>query len=401
MSSLPLLGLCLLVLAFVPGFCFAQVVVPSERVRVSVTVREQPDADSPRIGRLRVDESAEFLRSVPRWHEVRLADGRQGFVSKSWTRVVQGGLSPRQEDELRIHYLNVGAGSCTLVECPGPNTPPMIIDCGSTGPTTNDMDRDSARTYIHNILDDHDRAPNLVLSHADFDHYGWIPHVLRDTDIENIWQGGDSADYTRASFPAWISAQTATLHQNLDSNWHNNGSPIGADLDCGDAAVFILTVNTGDSKNANSLVLNIEYDDFVATFTGDAEGITEQAAQANFHGAVKTTVLSGSHHGADTHSSNSHTWVLATAPEVVVFSAGRRFGHPQCDATERFESELAGAAQHPAQCGEGFQYQPRFRTEIAQYMTEINGRIVVTSNGQSPLSLFCTGSEGCQTQIAH
>ncbi len=393
--------LALLVFVFTPNLAFAQRVVPSERVRRSVTVFEQDDSDSPRVGQIRVGESAEHLGSIPRWHEVRLDNGLRGFVSKSWTRVISGGLSPRQQDELRIHHLNVGAGTCTLVECPGADAPPMIVDCGSLEATDADMDRDEARDYIQDILDDHAQAPNLVLSHADRDHYGWIPHVLRDTRVQHIWQGGDAGDYSSSGFPTWISRQGAKLHQDLDENWHNDGDEIGADLDCGAAAVFVLTVNTGSSKNANSLVLNIEYGDFVATFTGDAEGTTERAARENLDGAVKTTVLSGSHHGARTHSSNSQTWVNATAPEIVIFSAGRKFGHPQCDAVERFEASLAQATEHPAQCGEGSDYEPEFDTGLAQYMTEINGRIVITSNGQSPLFLICTGSKGCETQISH
>lgn len=399
-SRLACVALLLAILA--PTLASADRVVPSDRVRRAVIVYEQPDADSARRGRIRVGESAELLRSVPRWHEVRLEDGDTGFVSKSWTRVIRGGLAPREQDELRIHYLNIGAGTCTLVECPGPNAPPMIIDCGSLEATDADMDEDEARDYIQGILAEHAVAPNLVLSHADRDHYGWISHVLADTQVTNVWQGGNADDYSADGFPEWIAGQTgATVHDDLDENWHNGGEPLGDELDCGDAAVFVLTVNVGNSKNANSLVLYIEHEDFVATFTGDAEGTTETKARRNFDGMVKTTVLSGSHHGARTHRSNSRTWAEATAAEVLIFSAGRQFGHPQCDAIGRFIASLAPAPAHPAQCGESFDYQPMFETDLAQYMTEINGRIVITSNGRSPLSLFCTGSQGCDTQISH
>ena len=34
-------------------------------------------------------------------------------------------------------------------------------------------------------------------------------------------------------------------------------------------------------------------------------------------------------------------------------------------------------------------------------VTDINGTIIVTSDGTSPLSLFCNGSDGCDAQIAH
>lgn len=139
----------------------------------------------------------------------------------------------------------------------------------------------------------------------------------------------------------------------------------------------------------------------LGSFTGDAEGETENQARLNSDGNVKTTVLSGSHHGARTHGSNSRRWPETTAREVVVFSAGRKFGHPQCDAVGRFESSVADTDRHPTQFGEGSAYQPVRNTRQAIYMTEINGTIIVTSDGTSPLSLFCNDSDGCDVQIAH
>lgn len=39
---------------------------------------------------------------------------------------------PKDEDEIRIHVLPVGAGACHLVECPGARSTPMLVECGST-----------------------------------------------------------------------------------------------------------------------------------------------------------------------------------------------------------------------------------------------------------------------------
>jgi len=126
--------------------------------------------------------------------------------------VVGDGLAARQENELRIHFLNVGAGTCTLLECPGPgDPPPMIVDCGSLAPTQTDMDADAARDYIQEILSSHNSAPNLVLSHADRDHYGWISLVLQGTQVQHIWQGGEPADYTSDGFPAWFNVGSQNL----------------------------------------------------------------------------------------------------------------------------------------------------------------------------------------------
>ena len=49
-------------------------VVPSERVKYFVYIRENASSQSREIGRLKPNESVEFFRNVPRWREVRLPD---------------------------------------------------------------------------------------------------------------------------------------------------------------------------------------------------------------------------------------------------------------------------------------------------------------------------------------
>lgn len=97
-------------------------VVPSERVTTFVHLRAEPRADSAERGRLQIGQSLPLVGSAPRWYEVQLPDSTTGFISKAWTRVTHG-LRTRQQDELRIHVLNIGTGTCTVVECPGANAP--------------------------------------------------------------------------------------------------------------------------------------------------------------------------------------------------------------------------------------------------------------------------------------
>ena len=107
---------------------FAERVVPSDRVTSGVTIRAEATTNSARLGTLRVGEELPFVRNVPRWREVRLSRTQTGFVSKSWTWVepdavltpaAAGALPARDVDELRIHFLPIGAGTCTVIECPG------------------------------------------------------------------------------------------------------------------------------------------------------------------------------------------------------------------------------------------------------------------------------------------
>ena len=376
-------------------------VVPSDRVRHHVNVFEQASGQSNEIGELRVGQSFELVGSISRWHEVELPDGRNGFVSRSWTRVVEE--PGEDQDELVIHYLNVGAGTCTVVECPGQNAPPMIVDCGSVG-RHNGLTDTQARNYIENVLNNHDPDPNVVISHPHTDHYGMIAEVLENVQSANIWLGGDTDGYEHRGFPTWLADQRdggATVHEGLPQNFHNDEQAMpGTTLGCGDAEVFTLTVNTGNSPNVNSHVLEIRYDDFGATFTGDAEGETESQALANYNSNVKTTVLTSSHHGSASNQSNHQAWADATSPEVVIYSAGNRFGHPHCTVLPRYRSDLATAPEHPLRCGTSTGYE-NSQSRLAEYLTATNGVVVVRSDGTSPLTLTCTLSTGCTASIDH
>jgi competence protein ComEC len=397
------LGLLILCLGLMLcGSVSAQdLVTPSDRVTSHVNLRAEPNENAAELGELDIGEALPLVGSVPRWYEVRLPGGGTAFVSKAWTTISQA-LAPRRQDELRIHFLNIGAGACTVVECPGANASPMVVDCGSTGATDVDMTRDEAGTYVRNVLSQHQAAPNVVLSHADVDHYGHIASALAGLTVASVWQGGEPNDYTSNDFPGWLADQQsrgAVIHRNFSPHFHNDGQPLGDDLSCGSASTFVLTANTGSSKNAQSLMLMIEYADFTAIFTGDAEGQTEAQAMANYDDGIKATLMTASHHGAHTNGSNSQTWATSTAPEVLISSAGEKFRHPSCEATSRFGS-LATTKRHGTRCGRPSGYQAS-RTDRAHYVTEVNGAIVVTSNGESPVLVNCTRSAECGTKIAH
>jgi competence protein ComEC len=397
MNALRLIGLCLGLLLGVPVSA-QDLVTPSDRVTTRVNIRAQPAASAAPLGRLEIGEGLPLVSSDPYWYEVRLADGRSGFVSKAWSTISLA-LAARQENELRIHFLNIGAGSCTVVECPGAGSAPMIVDCGASGAAEGDMTRDDARAYVRDVLAAHQGQPHVVLSHGDTDHYNLIPYVLDEVPVGSVWQGGEPAEYGSGGFMAWLAQQAeAELHRDMPAHFHNDGEPVDA-LSCGDASTHVLTANTGASKNARSLVLMIRYEDFSVVFTGDAEGVTERQAIANFPDGLRTTVMTSSHHGAATHGSNSRDWVEATEPAVLISSAGSLHFHPRCEAVERFTS-LTTTKRHDVRCGTSGNYVTS-RTDRAHYVTAVSGTVIVTSNGRSPLTVNCTGSVECGVKIDH
>ena len=73
-------------LALAPLQAFADVVVPSPDVSTGVIVRASASSQSAQIRTLSPGQQLELVGS--HWHEVRLPNGAQGFVSKRWTVVV-------------------------------------------------------------------------------------------------------------------------------------------------------------------------------------------------------------------------------------------------------------------------------------------------------------------------
>lgn len=383
-----------------PDRILAQDVTPSDRVTTHVNVREASDASSPAVGQLKPGDSAELIERLPRWYQVRLPDDTEGYVLKAWA-VVASHLEPRSVDELRIHAIAVGAGNCVIVECPGESARPMIVDCGTVGVGDTGLAREEVRDYIHEVFSGHSGAYDVVLSHGHTDHYGYIPFILDDPGVASIWLGGALDDYGARGFPEWFEEMResgASIQMGRESGWHNEGSPLQGELECGDASVFPLTVNDGEGPNPNSLVLMIEYKDFTYVLPGDAEGVTENQILANYADGLKASVLLSPHHGAASHGSNSQEWIDALSPEAVIFSAGDRFGHPHCEAVHRYSETVAQTRTHPARCGDSGIYQ-EFDTVSAKYATATNGTIVVTTTGEMHFSIFCSGSSGCGVTI--
>ncbi|MGI9232919.1 MAG: SH3 domain-containing protein [Woeseiaceae bacterium] len=83
MKSLLVLGL------FVFSFAtLANDVVPVDKVKNWINIRQGPDASSDVVGRLKQGASLPLLKEHDGWFEVRMADGNSGYVSADWAEVV-------------------------------------------------------------------------------------------------------------------------------------------------------------------------------------------------------------------------------------------------------------------------------------------------------------------------
>jgi hypothetical protein len=96
------LFLLFLTVMLTPALSVADSVVPSDRVKSHLRVRSA--AEGPVIGSLRPGESAGLLATQGEWQQIELADGRVGFVSAAWTRLV------REPEPVTTAHLQVQPG---------------------------------------------------------------------------------------------------------------------------------------------------------------------------------------------------------------------------------------------------------------------------------------------------
>ncbi len=296
-------------------------------------------------------------------------------------------LPQKADNQIRITFVNVGAGLCTVIECPGSQvaTSAILYDCGSMK-AKGALTEAAAVGFVLEILSKSYLAlPIVVVSHPDTDHSNYISEIIKKRGAEFIWLGGDTNAYH------WVNDTKIA-----SKGFFKEESGKKNELTCGNASVEILTVNAGKTNNDQSMVLRIQYKNFSATMTGDATGKTLENIKDKFRNKpdqLATTLLSAPHHGAGTEKSDNPDWPKLFKPEIVVYSAGAKFHHPACSAKKVYEDygTLRNAHGHPIRCGENKNYTEDNDYVRAQYLTYTDGSISVTADGETTLQVSCDG----------
>ncbi|QDQ87814.1 DNA internalization-related competence protein ComEC/Rec2 [Alcaligenaceae bacterium SJ-26] len=172
----------------------------------------------------------------------------------------------------------------------------------------------------------------LVVSHADSDHAGGLPGLLRHVPVR---YGFASFDLAAQRLPADAGLPLHSLPCRAGMHWELDGvrfrflHPQGTDA---------LPIRSG---NAQSCVLQVEGQYHRALLTGDIGVQEERLLVENEGQQLRSEVVLAGHHGARTSSGNR--FVRATAARHVIAQSGRfnRFGHPHPDVEQRWQQ--AGA----------------------------------------------------------
>lgn len=98
---------------FISTGVWADVVITSSAVDVSVVVREGPARNSNIIGYLAPEEFVQYDGMVDRWRRIKLKNGKTGYVSAGWTDIVPG--SGLELGDINLSLVDVGTGLALVV----------------------------------------------------------------------------------------------------------------------------------------------------------------------------------------------------------------------------------------------------------------------------------------------
>ncbi len=261
--------------------------------------------------------------------------------------------SADKNNELTVTMLNVGQGDAILIKTAEQT---VLID-------TSDLDeQEKLRAELEKAQVK--RIDKLILTHPHADHIGGVEGVvLKDYEVGEVYDNGmpsKSKIYLR--YMKIIKQRNIPRHALTAGEVLNFGGGVSFKVLSPPKEVVEKGSKSTDNHDPNneSVVGKLIFGNFSMMFTGDAEQQAEKVMVDNFAGDLRSTLLKAGHHGSKT--SSSAAFLRAVQPEGVLIScgAGNDYGHPHKQTMKKYQS-----------------------LKLKIYETDLNGTIVVTSDGKS------------------
>lgn len=234
-----------------------------------------------------------------------------------------------------IHFIDTGNSDAILIKDNGQT---MLID---------GADNNDEKTLVEYLKkQDVKKLDYLVLTHPDADHCGGLDNVIKNFEVGTVFIGNGSAD--TKTYKDFVQA---AMDKNLKPS-----VPLDNEFKLGNGIFKFYNQNsTAKEVNDRSLVMLYKNGEHEFLFTGDAGKEVEKAILEKM---VDVDVLKVGHHGSN--SSTSQEFLDKVKPEVAVITCGKdnKYGHPHKDVAKRLE-------------------------KIQTYRTDLNGNIVLTSDGKT------------------
>ena len=245
------------------------------------------------------------------------------------------------KNTLQVHFIDVGQGDSILIQVNNKN---LLIDSGPN------KSEDKLKKYLKEL--NISKFDYIIATHPHEDHIGNMSYIINNFDVLNFY--APKVENSTKAFETMVESlirkdlKIKVLKANIKSI--DLGKNIVVD-------VFSPFSNSYEDLNNYSPIVKISYGNTSFLFTGDAEELSEnEVLNAGFD--LKCDVLKIGHHGSS--SSTSEKFLKASNPSIAVISVGEdnTYGHPTDTVLSRLK-------------------------ETKIYRTDINGNIVITSDGLS------------------
>lgn len=274
------------------------------------------------------------------------------------------GFDDSKEESVEVAFFNVGQGNCTVVKAPNKQDI-FIVDAGTSklpqnivlGNTSEGLEDVVLTNSIKQwILNNGKESYNVrfLLSHPDKDHQSLIAGLCSSLQEEKC-----ICSYLKhpvQDFNKQIESQLQKIFSTIKiedlSNpiYNKNGFSLSLFN-----KKFPVQITGSNDKNANSLVIFLQFSKHGMFLTGDAteetlffkegEKRVERANWSEFEsirksGRLQNIVFQPCHHGSYTDEANSQKLIDKIMPHITVFSSPRysQYRHPSYQVVERIAS---------------------------------------------------------------
>ena len=300
------------------------------------------------------------------------------FVGSWKYKVGKPKLTARAQGEMRMHFIDVGQGDCTILELPDGKI--AVIDCGNGSKNANK----AVLRYLNALKID--EIDYLIVTHADKDHAGGASELLKYKKVKQAFL--PLATQNNYAYDLLLAAvmESGTAHTTVcppdPTRPETYMSVTDGEYPYTLAFLYPTTemVDNGFGElkdNALSAVVWLDYQGVSTLFTGDAPIQTENKLVLDdtlglfeLYGVTlsETEILKVSHHGSDDATSQALLDYLHAQTAIISCGENNEYSHPSETVLDR----LVGAG-------------------LDVYRTDKQGTIVITVNNAGEYHAFSPG----------